>query len=45
MSFLLHANKTYIHMNGFALGLSLKRGLRATWKWSIAFDGERFLIL
>ena len=30
MSFLLHANTTYIHMNSFALGLGLKRRLRAT---------------
>ena len=35
MSFLSHANKTYIHINGFALGLGLKRRLRATRKWAI----------
>ena len=35
MSFLSHANKTFIHMNGFALSLGLKRRLRATRKWAI----------
>ena len=34
-SFLSHANNTYIHMNGFALGLSLKRRTKATRKWAI----------
>ena len=37
ISFLLHANKTYIHMNSFALDLGLKRRLRATRKWAIRF--------
>ena len=36
MSFLSYENKTYIHMNGFALGLGFKKGLRATRKWAIA---------
>ena len=35
MSFLSHANKTFIHMNDFALSLDLKRKLRATRKWAI----------
>ena len=29
MSLISHANKTYIHMNGFELDLGLKRRLRA----------------
>ena len=37
MSFLSHGNKTYIHMNGFVLGLGLKRRLRATQKWAIKY--------
>ena len=33
-SFLLRANKTYIHMNGFVIGFGLKRRLiRGTRKW------------
>ena len=28
-------NKTHIHMDGFALGLGLKRRLRETRKWAI----------
>ena len=35
MSFFSHTNKTCVHINGFALGLGLKRRLRATWKWAI----------
>ena len=31
----LKLNKTYIHMNGLALGLGLKRRLRVTRKWAI----------
>ena len=39
ISFSSHANKTYTHMNGFALGLGLKRRIRATRKWAIHFVG------
>ena len=35
MSFLSHAIKTYIHTNGFAPGLGLKRRLSSTRKWAI----------
>ena len=31
----MQIHKTYIHMNGFALGLGLKRRLRATPKVSL----------
>ena len=38
-NFLSHdANKTYIHMNGVALDLGLKRRLRSTRKWAIGLD-------
>ena len=36
VSFLSHAKKTCNHINGFALGLGLKRRLRAPWKWAIS---------
>ena len=35
MTFLSHVNKTHIHINGFALGLSWKRRPRETRKWAI----------
>ena len=38
MRFLSHANKTSIHVNGFALSLGLKRKLlRATRKWTFVW--------
>ena len=35
MSFLSRTSKVFIHLDGFALGLCLNWGLRATWKWAV----------
>ena len=32
------SKQTYIHVNSYALGLGLKRRLRATRKWAIVFN-------
>ena len=34
--FYLQVNETQFHMKGFALSLTLKQRLKATWKWPIS---------